>query len=66
MKRTCAGCKALSMWTYGCKCWLGYKQKGSHVDPKPAEECPKPRTYADYNKVVWDNEVVSDIELDGE
>ncbi len=50
MKRTCYRCKALSIWTYSCKCWLDFKQEGPYVDPKPAEECPKPRTYAELAK----------------
>lgn len=50
MKRTCNGCKALSVWTYGYKCWLGYKQGEPNYDIAPLEDCPKPKTYADYDK----------------
>ena len=49
MKRTCTGCRALDIDF----CDLGYKvnqiyhRRLLYSEAIPAEECPKPRTYAE-------------------
>lgn len=64
MKRSCMSgerwCKALEINGRGrYTCMLGYKMKqeyltrfGVHVDPKPAEECPKPMTNDLYYSMI--------------
>jgi len=52
MKKTCDGCKALSIIGFDINCYLGYKQNKDFKDvcgcsiPKasPAQDCPKPKT----------------------
>ena len=51
MKKTCEGCRALSL--YPMRCDLGKKIKiktinDINVSAKPLEECPKPRTIKEY------------------
>ena len=45
MKKTCEGCKALELSQYTARCLLGYKFDERF---KPLEQCPKPKTYADF------------------
>lgn len=59
MKRSCKGCKALSeTGIIGYKCELGYKTDSFM---KPLEECPKPRTYAQYIKEIENNQLFKEI-----
>jgi hypothetical protein len=57
VKRTCEGCRAKERSVRGLSylCSLGYKTESVTVNKewllfsiKPAEECPKPKTYSDY------------------
>lgn len=54
LKRTCEGCRAFDTDGRMVKCDLGYKQEKIYGGPwspnsaKPAEECPKPRTYDEF------------------
>jgi hypothetical protein len=56
MKRNCNECKALDT-VFSPRCNLGFKIQGAkeiyglYVSWKPLEECPKPKTYADYCKL---------------
>ena len=61
MKKTCDGCRALYIsWRHigltRSYCNLGYKQKeiykiGLFKDAIPLENCPKPRTWKEYDKL---------------
>ena len=52
MKRTCTGCRALSLET----CELGHIIRSSgfwpHIRYHPTEECEKPRTVQEYIQIV--------------
>ena len=57
MKRNCNGCKALNIDRYYGACELRYSMTKEVVNRqlmlykyKPAEECPKPKTYDDLIK----------------
>ncbi len=57
MKRNCNGCKALDIDRYYGACELGYRIAKEVTNRqlmlykyKPAEECPKPKTYDDLIK----------------
>ena len=53
MKKNCNYCRALHGIALDCFCSLGYrieyetvKGEFGHIEmPRPAEECPKPKTY---------------------
>jgi hypothetical protein len=59
MKRTCNGCKALKLGNGAFYCGLGYnvEQIGDNkgydipVGSKPVEDCPKPMTDKEYEKI---------------
>ena len=57
MKRNCNGCKALYIDRYYCTCELGYRMTKEVINKnlmlynyKPAEECPKPKTYNEFKE----------------
>ena len=57
MKHNCNGCRALNIDRCYCTCELGYPIAKEVVNRqlmiykyKPAEECPKPKTYDDLIK----------------
>lgn len=61
LKKTCNGCRAFSDNGSGGKCDLGYKVGDKKViyncitiEYKPLEECPKPKTYDEYHKLIID------------
>ena len=55
MKRTCNGCRALDVTRRG-PCELGYAVRETGIWPHtryaPGEECPKPRTIAECNRLT--------------
>lgn len=55
VKRTCKGCKALTeVGVIAYNCEFGYKTDGF---AKPLEDCPKPRTYEEYIKLLESRKV---------
>lgn len=58
MKKTCNGCRALTRDNNGLKCELKYRTEpkmilyGKEVEIKPVEECPKPKSYEEYNELI--------------
>ena len=60
LKKSCSGCLALRFEWPSYKCKLGCRiynglppVAGSTKDVKPAQICPKPRTYKLLNRYYW-------------
>jgi len=60
-KKNCYGCRALHGIGLHCFCSLGYNieyvtvrgEFGHMEQPKPAEKCPKPRTYKELDNCEY-------------